>query len=205
MGTLFPIPKLIIASHNAGKVAEIGELIAPLGISVISATDAHIEEPEETGDTFDANATLKAVHAAKATGLPSLADDSGLVVPSIGGAPGIYSARWAGPGKDFSIAFKRIQDELGNKSARAYFICVLALCIPHNGAFTTHLFQGTINGTLTFPPRGEKGFGYDPIFIPDGYDITFAEFQPDLKNQISHRARAFEKFLHFLNHTTQVA
>jgi len=190
---------LVIASHNSGKVKEIGELIAPLNIKAISATDADISEPEETGNTFAANATLKAEHAATSSKLPSLADDSGLVIPAIGGAPGIYSARWAGPNKDFATAFNRIQHELGNKSADAYFICVLALCLYEKDHWKTHLFEGRIGGTLTFPPRGNKGFGYDPIFIPEGYDITFAEFDPIFKNNISHRARAFEKFLIFLN------
>ncbi len=186
---------LVIASHNAGKVKEIGELIAPLGIKVLSATDANIEEPEETGATFVANAELKARHASDASGMPSLADDSGLVVPAIGGAPGIYSARWAGPNKDFTAAFKRIEDELGDQSHAAYFICVLALSVPGE---ETQIFEGRIDGTLTFPPRGTKGFGYDPIFIPEGHKVTFGEFDPVGKNRISHRARAFEKFLHHL-------
>ena len=214
--------KLIIASHNKGKVLEINELVAPLGIMAVSANEAGIAEPEETGDTFEANATLKAEHATMATGLPALADDSGLVVPAIGGQPGIYSARWA-PDKDFNVAFKRIQDELkksaldqqvkpalshassenqqifGEALYSAHFICVLALCLPHGNHSHTHLFKGRIDGKLTFPPRGDKGFGYDPIFIPDGYDITFGEFDPALKNKISHRARAFEQFLQFLN------
>ncbi len=186
---------LVIASHNAGKVAEIAELIAPLKIKVISASKANIVEPEETGSTFAENAALKAEHAATASGLPALSDDSGLVVPAIGGAPGIYSARWAGANKDFSIAFARIQKELQNNPADAYFICVLALSIPNE---QTRLFEGRIDGTLTFPPRGDKGFGYDPIFIPNGYPITFAEIDPVEKNRISHRARAFAKFLDFL-------
>ena len=189
------IPTLVIASHNAGKVREIGELLAPLGIDAISATEAQIDEPEETGSTFAANAELKACHASDASGLPSLADDSGLVVPAIGGAPGIYSARWAGPNKDFSAAFARIQKELGDKPADAYFICVLALSVPGQAV---QLFEGRIDGKLTFPPRGDKGFGYDPIFIPHDYDITFGEFDPAKKNRISHRARAFEKFLNYL-------
>jgi XTP/dITP diphosphohydrolase len=189
------LSSVVIASHNEGKVKEIAELIAPLGIRAISATEANIIEPEETGATFAENAALKAEHASTAKGMPALADDSGLVVPAIGGAPGIYSARWAGPNKDFSVAFARIQKELGDKTTDAHFICVLALSIPGTG---TELFEGRIDGKLTFPPRGEKGFGYDPIFIPDGYDITFAEINPAEKNRISHRARAFQKFLVFL-------
>jgi XTP/dITP diphosphohydrolase len=187
---------LIIASHNKGKVVEIDELIAPLGIKVISATQANIVEPEETGDTFEANAQLKAEHATNATGMAALSDDSGLVIPAIGGAPGIYSARWAGPDKDFSVAFKRIEDELGDKPRAAYFVCVLALAMPNA---PTQLFRGEVHGTLTFPLRGDKGFGYDPIFIPAGYDITFGEFDPAHKNAISHRAKAFEQFLQFLH------
>jgi len=197
--SIFDEKPLVIASHNAGKVKEIGELIAPLGIRVISATDANVEEPEETGDSFAENATLKSEYSLSATGYPALADDSGLVVPALGGAPGIYSARWAGPNKDFSIAFARIQRDLGEKPANAYFICVLALSIPGR---CTQIFEGRIDGTLTFPPRGNKGFGYDPIFIPEGYDKTFAEFDPDHKNSISHRALAFAKFLDFLKGNT---
>jgi len=190
-----PIPNLVIASHNADKVREIGEMIAPMGIRVMSATEANIEEPEETGATFAENAELKAVHAGQVTGMASLADDSGLVVPAIGGAPGIYSARWAGPNKDFGAAFARIQKELGDKPADAYFVCVLALWQPKLGM---QFFEGRIDGKLTFPPSGDKGFGYDPIFIPDGYAITFGEMDPVEKNRISHRARAFDKFLNHL-------
>lgn len=192
---IFSGKPLVIASHNMGKVKEIGELIAPLGIRAISAGEANVIEPEETGDSFAENATLKSEHSLLSTGLPALADDSGLVVPAIGGAPGIYSARWAGPNKDFNVAFNRIRHELGEKPTDAYFICVLALSVPGKH---TEIFEGRIDGTLTFPPRGSKGFGYDPIFIPKGYDITFAEFDPALKNSISHRARAFAQFLDFL-------
>lgn len=183
---------LVIASHNAGKVVEIGELLAPLGIPVLPAAEAGVPEPEETGDTFIANASLKSEHACGITGLPSLADDSGLVVPAIGGAPGIYSARWAGPGKDFSVAFDRIRQELGDKPADAYFVCVLALSIPGR---TTETFEGRVYGHLVFPPRGRKGFGYDPIFIARGHDQTFGEIEPSFKNSISHRAQAFSLFL----------
>ena len=190
---------LVIASHNAGKVKEIGALIAPLGIKVLSATEAGVDEPEETGDTFIANASLKSENACAISNLPSLADDSGLVVPAIGGAPGIYSARWAGPNKDFNTAFARIQSELGDKSTAAYFVCVLALSLPNQ---STEIFEGRIHGTLTFPPRGQKGFGYDPIFIPEGHTQTFAEIDPDLKNNISHRAKAFALFLSHLKATS---
>jgi len=194
------LEQLIIASHNEGKVREFGELIAPLGISAISAATANIPEPEETGNTFAENAALKALHASNATNLPSLADDSGLVIPALDGAPGIYSARWAGPDKNFNAAFERIQKELeikapGALNAEAYFICVLALSIP--GA-PVQLFEGRIDGMLTFPPRGKKGFGYDPIFIPTGFNETFAQLDPGFKNSISHRAKAFEQFLAYL-------
>ncbi|MFW0776720.1 MAG: RdgB/HAM1 family non-canonical purine NTP pyrophosphatase [Rickettsiales bacterium] len=189
---------LVIASHNQGKVAEIRKLIAPFGIEVLSANDAKLDEPEETGKTFAENAELKARAAATSSGMVSLADDSGLAVSALGGAPGIYSARWAGPDKDFNVAFERIQKELAEKAdatMAAYFICMLCLCFPDG---QTHFFEGRIDGTLTFPPRGDKGFGYDPIFIADGYDITFAQMDPAEKNNISHRARAFEKFVSFI-------
>lgn len=190
--------KLIIASHNKGKVSEIGEMLRPLSIDVVSAGELNISEPEETGATFVDNAELKAVHSMQAGKLAALADDSGLVIPALGGAPGVYSARWAGPNKDFSVAFARIEKELAEKNAQAaaaYFACVLCLCLPDG---STHAFEGRVDGTLTFPPRGEKGFGYDPIFIPDGYDISFAQMDAAEKNRISHRARAFVKFLAFL-------
>jgi len=167
-------------------------------VEVLSATDAKLDEPEETGNTFAENAELKARAAATSSGMTSLADDSGLMIPALDGAPGIYSARWAGPDKDFNVAFARIQTELTEiKDAKmdAYFICMLCLCLP-DGA--VHFFEGRIDGMLTFPPRGEKGFGYDPIFIADGYKISFAEMDPQEKNSISHRARAFEKFVTFI-------
>ena len=186
---------LVIASHNAGKVLEIGELIAPLGLKAISATEAGVDEPEETGATFVANAKLKSENACEISALPSLADDSGLVVPAIGGAPGIYSARWAGPNKDFSVAFERIQRELGDKPADAYFTCVLALSVPGR---ETQVFEGQVHGRIVFPPRGDKGFGYDPIFIARGHDKTFGEIDPALKNTISHRAQAFRLFMDYL-------
>jgi XTP/dITP diphosphohydrolase len=193
--SLFGGKPLVIASHNEGKVREIGEMIAPLGIRVLSAAQANIDEPEETGTTFEANAALKSENACILSNLPSLADDSGLVIPSLGGAPGIYSARWAGPNKDFNAAFQRIMRELGDKPADAYFISVLALSLPGR---KTVLFEGRIYGKLTFPPRGTQGFGYDPIFIPEGHVQTFGELSPDVKNAISHRARAFASFLGYL-------
>ena len=188
--------RLVIASHNPGKVEEIEALLAPYGVIAIGAAALGLPEPEETGATFEANATLKAHAAAEASGLPALADDSGLVVPALDGAPGIYSARWAGPTKDFRIAMERAQRELGDKSRRAHFVAVLALAWPpsEQGA-AIETFRGEIYGQLTWPPRGERGFGYDPIFIADGYDQTFGELDPDLKHKISHRARAFTKLV----------
>lgn len=193
------IRELVIGSHNDGKLREIEALLAPLGITVRSAKALAISEPEETGASFAANADLKARHCTAACGLPCLSDDSGLVIPAIGGQPGIYSARWAGEAKDFSVAFTRIQNELNAArvplNSAAYFVCVLSLAMPDGSC--TH-FEGRIHGTLTFPPRGEKGFGYDPIFIPDGYTESFAQIAPEIKNKISHRANAFFKFLEYI-------
>ena len=184
--------RLVIASHNPGKVAEIEELLMPFGVIAIGAGALGLPEPEETGATFEANAALKAHAAVAASGLPALADDSGLVVPALDGAPGIYSARWAGPKKDFRIAMKRVERELGDKDRKAHFVAVLALAWPDG---EEALFRGEVHGVLTWPPRGERGFGYDPIFIADGYDETFGEIDPDLKHRISHRARAFAKLV----------
>ncbi len=193
---IVPGERLVIASHNPGKVAEIDALLSPYGVEALGAGTLGLPEPEETGATFEANAELKARAAAEASGLLALADDSGLVVPALGGAPGIYSARWAGPTKDFRIAMERVQRELGSKDRRAHFVAVLALAWPptdHGGEIAS--FRGEVHGRLTWPPRGERGFGYDPIFLPEGYDLTFGEIDPDLKHRISHRARAFEKLV----------
>ena len=182
--------RLLVASHNPGKVVEIEELLAPFGIATVGAAALGLPEPEETGDTFEANALLKARAAAHAAELPALSDDSGLVVPALGGAPGIYSARWAGPGKDFRTAMARVRRELGAGDRAAHFVAALALAWP-DGAEAT--FRGEVYGRLSFPPRGVRGFGYDPIFVPDGYAETFGEMDPGLKHRISHRARAFQK------------
>jgi XTP/dITP diphosphohydrolase len=182
--------RLVVASHNPGKVAEIDELLAAFGIVTLGAAALGLPEPEETGDTFEANALLKAQAAATASGLPAIADDSGLVVPALGGAPGIYSARWAGPGKDFRPAMARVERELGQKGRSAHFVAVLALAWPDG---REALYRGEAHGHLEFPPRGTRGFGYDPIFVPDGYSETFGEMGPELKHKISHRARAFAK------------
>jgi XTP/dITP diphosphohydrolase len=184
--------RLVVASHNAGKVVEITNLLAPFGIDIVTAAALGLAEPEETGDTFEANAALKAEVAVAATALPALADDSGLAVPALDGAPGIYSARWAGPGRDFGAAMARVHHELGDRDRAATFVAVLALAWPDG---ETALFRGEVGGRLTWPPRGTNGFGYDPIFIPDGHDQTFGEMAPAEKYAIDHRARAFEKLV----------
>lgn len=194
------ISPLIVASHNAGKVREIEALLAPLNIEVHSAAAFNLPEPDETGLTFEDNAALKSIAAATATGHWALADDSGLAVPALDGAPGIYSARWAGATKDFVHAMAKVAHELHGRGlqadgAAAYFVCVLALSAPDG---TTQTFRGEIHGTLTFPARGEHGFGYDPIFIPDGHAETFGEMDPAAKHGMSHRAVAFAKFLDYL-------
>jgi XTP/dITP diphosphohydrolase len=193
---LRPGERLVIASQNPGKVEEIETLLMPYGVVAVSAGALGLPEPEETGASFEDNAALKARAAAEASGLPALADDSGLVVPALDGAPGIYSARWAGPAKDFRVAMQRVQLELGDKSRQAHFVAVLALAWPpnqHGGGIAT--FRGEVHGQLTWPPRGERGFGYDPIFVPDGYEMTFGEMAPEDKHHISHRARAFAKLV----------
>jgi len=188
--------QLVVASHNAGKVREIKALLGPHGIEAISAGSLGLAEPEETGTTFAANAEIKALASAKASHHAALADDSGLCVDALDGAPGIYSARWAGPTKDFRIAMNRIHDELRHKglsTSAAKFVCALCVALP-SGEFQT--FEGEVRGHLTFPPRGEHGFGYDPIFVANGMEQTFAEIDPAKKHAMSHRAKAFEKLLH---------
>ncbi len=188
--------KLVIASHNAGKVREIAALLEPYGAEAVSAAELALPEPEETGTTFEANAELKARAAATASGLPALADDSGLSVDALEGEPGIYSARWAGPERDWHAAMRKVHDLLGEKGPAApraaRFICALCLAWPDGECDT---FRGEVAGMLTWPPRGDKGFGYDPIFVPDGYDLTFGEMEPDAKHAISHRAQAFRKLI----------
>ena len=184
--------RLVVASHNRGKIEEISALLAPFVIDAISAGALGIAEPEETGDSFEANAALKAKAAADASGLPALADDSGLVVPALGGAPGIYSARWAGPAKDFGAAMQRVHRELGGRDRSAIFVAVLALAWPDGGI---ELFRGEVPGSLVWPPRGERGFGYDPMFVPAGGSETFGEIEPARKHKISHRAHAFARLV----------
>ncbi len=189
---------LVIASHNPGKVREIAALLAPFGVEVKSAGDLGLSEPEETGTTFAANAELKALAAARASGMAALADDSGLVVNALNGEPGIHSARWAGPEQDFALAMQKVEDELAGKNLlgkdgrAAHFTCALTLCWPDEHMET---FEGVVHGTLVWPPRGDKGFGYDPVFQPDGHAITFGEMDGDEKHRISHRADAFRKLV----------
>ncbi|MGB0554014.1 MAG: RdgB/HAM1 family non-canonical purine NTP pyrophosphatase [Alphaproteobacteria bacterium] len=193
MARRFTEKQLIIASHNPGKVREIDDLLRPFGITVRSAGELSLEEPEETGNTFVANAILKAEAAANAAQLPALADDSGLAVDALGGDPGIYSARWAGPGKDFAVAMERIEALLTPESARtAQFVCALALAWPDGHVET---FEGLVKGDLVWPPRGSAGFGYDPMFLPDGRAETFGEMDQTEKHTISHRADAFGKLV----------
>jgi XTP/dITP diphosphohydrolase len=186
---------LVIASHNPGKVREIAELLEPFGVQIKSAAELNLPEPEETEMTFAGNAALKARAAANASGLTALADDSGLAVAALDGAPGIYSARWAGPSKDFSLAMKKVETALTEKHAKdfsAKFVCALALAAPNK---EPEIFEGAVHGHLVFPPRGNKGFGYDPIFVADGMSETFAEIEPAQKHAMSHRARAFAKLV----------
>jgi XTP/dITP diphosphohydrolase len=193
--------ELVIASHNPGKVREIDELLRPFGVTVLAAAGLGLAEPVEDGETFAANALIKARAAARGSGRPALADDSGLVVAALDGAPGIYSARWAGPEKDFTAAMQKIETALGRKGIgagdrdgrRAHFVCVMALAWPGGPGGETLTFEGRVHGHIIWPPRGDNGFGYDPVFIPDGRKITFGEMEPAEKHKISHRANAFAK------------
>ncbi|MBI3439501.1 MAG: RdgB/HAM1 family non-canonical purine NTP pyrophosphatase [Proteobacteria bacterium] len=187
--------RIVVASHNAGKVREIGELLAPFGVEAVSAASLNLPEPEETETTFVGNAELKARAAAKASGLPALADDSGLEVFALDRAPGVYSARWAGPDRNFKTAMARVWRELeetGASDLSARFVCALSLAQP-DGAIES--FEGEARGHIVWPARGDKGFGYDPIFVPDGHVRTFGEMSGDQKLPLTHRARAFEKLV----------
>jgi len=185
---------LVVASHNPGKIAEIADLLTAFGLDVTSAAALGLPEPEETGTTFIDNAVLKAKAAASGAQRVALADDSGLAVDALGGEPGVYSARWAGPDKDFARAMKKIHDAIaaggadGRAATRAHFVCALCLAWP-DGHLET--FEGRVSGDLVWPPRGTHGFGYDPMFVADGHNETFGEMDPDRKHAISHRARAF--------------
>ncbi len=203
MATRLDGRRLVLASHNAGKLREIRDLVDPFGVTVVSAAELDLPEPEETGATFAQNAFLKADAAARATGLAALADDSGLAVDALDGAPGIHSARWAGPARDFAQAMRNLEEKLQAAGAtrpqdrRAAFVCVLALVVP--GAAPAY-FKGGVEGVLVWPPQGGKGFGYDPMFRPDGHARTFGEMAPAEKHGtgdgpgLSHRARAFARF-----------
>jgi XTP/dITP diphosphohydrolase len=195
MARLFTETQLVVASHNSGKVREISELLVPFGLEVISAATLGLGEPEETGLSFVENAELKARAAAQTAKRVALADDSGLEVAALQGAPGIYSARWAGENRDFDAAMSRVQRELaatGDTDHQARFVCALTLAWPDDHVETV---EGEVHGHLTFPPRGTQGFGYDPIFIADGHKQTFGEMDPAAKHAISHRADAFTKLV----------
>lgn len=197
MRKLEPGGRLVVASHNAGKIREIDDLIRPFLLTAVSAGSLGVSEPEETETTFAGNARIKALHSARVTGLPALSDDSGLEVAALDGAPGVYSARWAGASKDFGAAMRRVADELIVRRAwdpapRANFIAALCLAWPDG---ETQIFEGRVFGTLVWPPRGSRGFGYDPMFLPDGETRTFGEMAPEAKHAISHRARAFKLFV----------
>jgi XTP/dITP diphosphohydrolase len=192
--------KLVIATHNPGKLREISALMQPFGIECIAASELDIPEPEETGVTFADNADLKARFSADLSGLPALADDSGLCVDALQGRPGIFSARWAedeGGHRDWTRAMRRVWQDVeasGPEASRdAHFACALAIAWPNDGQCET--FEGRVDGKLVWPPRGDKGFGYDPMFIANGYGVTFGEMDPDEKHRISHRADAFRKFV----------
>jgi len=191
--------KIIVASHNQGKVREIRELLTPFGLETLSAGDLNLPEPEETEKTFAGNARLKALAAAQVAGLPALSDDSGLAVDALGGDPGIYAARWAelptreGGGRDFDMAMWHVNDRIrDNPNRAARFICALCLAFPDG---THSVYEGKVEGNIVWPPRGDKGFGYDPIFQAVGDVKTFAEIEPSEKHAKSHRADAFAKFL----------
>ena len=190
--------RLVIATHNPGKLREMRELLMPYGIEAVAAGEISLAEPEETGTSFAENADIKARAAAAASGLPAFADDSGLVVDALDGDPGIYSARWAGPQKDFRLAMATVEDKLRARGAQAasqraaHFVSALCVAWPDGHVES---FEAKVEGTLVWPPRGDKGFGYDPMFVPAGHERTFGEMDPAEKHTISHRARAFEKLV----------
>lgn len=190
---LDPGARLVVATHNPGKARELTAILENR-FELVTAGDLGLAEPEETETTFVGNALLKARAAARASGLVAIADDSGLSVAALEGAPGVYSARWAGPEKDFSVAMRKVEERLeatGSDDRAAWFTCALAIVWPDEGPMLA--VEGRVDGTLTFPGRGSRGFGYDPIFVPDGHAQTFGEMDPAAKDAMSHRARAFEK------------
>lgn len=187
--------RIVVASHNAGKVREINDLLRPFGLAAVSAGELDLPEPEETEDNFIGNALLKARAAALASCLPALSDDSGLAVDALDGAPGIHSARYAGPDRDFGFAMQRLERDMaasGRPERTARFICALALVWPDGEEVA---FEGKVEGEITFPPRGTRGFGYDPVFQPLGHQISFGEMEPDAKHAMSHRADAFRQLI----------
>jgi XTP/dITP diphosphohydrolase len=185
--------RLVLASHNQGKLREIADLLRPHDVEVVSAGDLGLPEPEETEPDFAGNARLKALAASLASGLPALADDSGFCVAALDGAPGVYSARWAGASKDFTAAMQLVHERIGSGSdTRAWFVCVLCLAWPDGH---TDSFLGRVDGQIAWPPRGDRGFGYDPMFVPAGSSLTYGETDPAEKHATSHRARAFEQLL----------
>ena len=192
--------RILVASHNAGKVREISELLAPFSIETVPAADLGLAEPDETADSFAGNAVQKALAAARTMNSPALADDSGLSVDSLDGQPGIFSARWAGPSRDFNVAMRKVNAALLEREAtrqspvsrKAKFVCALCLAWPDDHV---EVVEGDVRGSLTWPPRGDRGFGYDPIFVPDGLSETFGEIDPAVKARISHRAMAFQRLL----------
>lgn len=191
--TLPPGAKLVLASHNPGKLREIGELMGPLGVEVVSAGALGLPEPEEGETSFEENARIKALAAARASGLPALSDDSGFCVSALGGAPGVVSALWAGPGKDFAPAMARVRREMdGAADRRAWFMCVLCLAWPDGHA---ECFTGRVDGSVAWPPRGANGHGYDPMFVPEGGSLTYGEMDQGEKHATSHRARAFTQLV----------
>jgi XTP/dITP diphosphohydrolase len=182
--------KIVVASHNAGKLRELRTILKPFDVEIVGAAELGLKEPVEDGDSFEANARIKATSARDSTGFTAISDDSGLVVPALKGSPGIYSARWAGPESNYYNAMMLIEEQLGSLDKNAHFTCALAVALP-SGACCT--FLGQVFGQLCFPPRGERGFGYDPIFQPAGFSETFGEMEPEIKHTISHRAQAFGK------------
>lgn len=190
--------RLVLASHNPGKLKEIGDLVAPFGIAAVSAGALGLPEPDETETTFAGNALLKARAAAIGANLPALADDSGFCVAALGGAPGVLSARWAGPEKDFAAAMRQVWERVaasGSPDRGAWFVCALAIALP-DGQST--VVEGRVDGALAWPPRGANGFGYDPMFLPAGGALTFGEMAPAAKHAVSHRAQAFAQLAAFL-------
>jgi XTP/dITP diphosphohydrolase len=190
---LTPGSRLVLASHNQGKLAELADLLGPYHIEIVSAGDLGLPEPEETAPDFAGNARIKALAAAIATGLPAFSDDSGFCVAALGGEPGVLSARWSGPEKDFGKAMALVHERMGDTAdRRAWFVAALCLAWPDGH---TETFVGRVDGSVVWPPRGDKGFGYDPMFVPEGAARTFGELEPEAKHAVSHRARAFAQVM----------